>query len=329
MDLRELASGLTTLLDDRDRLAGDNARLDETMRELGQTNTDLAQKLFDNEKALELAGKALTESGVQNAELKEEIERLKAELALLRPPFVLGDATRKQLLGGGFSAPFPICYESEFYPNSVAKADRPNVTIDRAFVLNDTMPDWRARYPNSPRWISDIEWLNSGGITDAEVARILPAFQAARAFAATEGKGLKLGGYGLLPRFGTHMTDDQVRAQRAIIQPILDLLDETILTLYPIYADIEQSRTYIRRNIAMGREIGRPVYALLWPVWHINVGTPLANTPVSLEWWRMAMDECRAGADGLAIWLRSDQPQQPTDEPWWLESQRWRAALTG
>jgi hypothetical protein len=252
-----------------------------------------------------------------------EIARL---TALLKPPFILGDATRKQFLGAPFLDPFPICYESEFYPSSVTPENRKNVTIDYWFVLDDTMPDWRARYPNAPRWISDIEWLNSGGITAAEVAKILPGFQAAREFAAAEGRGLKLGGYGLPPRFGTHMTDAEVMAQVEVIRPIIDLLDECILTLYPIYTDLEQSRTYIRRNIAMGRAAmpGKPLYVLGWPVWHNNVGAPLKGTAVSVEWWRMFLEEVHAGADGFAPWLTAATPK-PINEPWWLETISFRS----
>ena len=250
----------------------------------------------------------------------DEIERLKAELALYKPAepeFILGDATRQQFLGAPFTEPFPICYESEFYRSG---DDRPGTTIDFDYVVNHTLPDWRGRYPNSPRWIADIEWQNSGGITADEVAKLLPGFQAARQFADSEGKGLKIGGYGFPKRFGTDQTDEQVLAQAAIYQPITDLLDECILTLYPIYTDIERSRTYIRRNIEMGRRImpGKPVYALGWPTWHANVGAPLAGTEVSIEWWRMFMEEC-GGADGWAIWLKAATPQ-PTDEPWWLET---------
>jgi hypothetical protein len=254
--------------------------------------------------------------------LHDEIDRL---TALLKPAFVLGDATRKQFLGAPFTEPFPICYESEFYPSSVTPENRKNVTIDYWFVLDDTMPDWRARYPNAPRWISDIEWLNSGGITAAEVAKILPGFQAAREFAAAEGRGLKLGGYGLPPRFGTHMTDAEVMAQVEILRPILNLLDECILTLYPIYTDLAKSREYIRRNIAMGRWAmpGKPLYVLGWDKWHNNVGAPLAGTPVSREWQRMFLEEIQA-ADGYAPWLMAAAPK-PTTEPWWLETISFRS----
>jgi hypothetical protein len=270
---------------------------------------------------LELARQVAEIDRIARNQLVDEIERLEAELALYRPAFVWGDATRQQFLGAPFTEPFPICYESEFYPSSVAPENRKNATIDYWFALDDTMPDWRARYPNAPRWISDIEWLNSGGITAAEVAKILPGFQAAREFAAAEGRGLKLGGYGLPPRFGTHMTDAEVMAQADIIRPILDLLDECILTLYPIYTDLEQSRTYIRRNIELGRAAmpGKKVFVLGWPVWHPNVGAPLAGTPVSVEWWRMLIEESRANADGFAVWLKAATPK-PTNEPWWLET---------
>lgn len=243
-----------------------------------------------------------------------------ARLTALFPKF-WGDATRKQFLGAPFLAPFPLCYESEFYPPTVTQANRPNVTIDRSFVLGNTMPKWRAAYPAAPRWISDIEWLNKDGIAAAEVAKVLPGFQAAREFANTEGKGLKLSGYGLPPRIGNQTTDAAVLAQVAIVQPILDLFDECVLPLYAIYTDIEKSRAYIRRNIEFGRTTmpGKPVYVIGWPAWHGNVGAPLAGTPISVEWWHMLMEESRSLADGFAIWLKAAEPK-PVSEPWWVET---------
>jgi hypothetical protein len=243
---------------------------------------------------------------------KAEIARL---TALLPKPFLWGDATRLQFLGAPFAEPFPFCYESEFYPGDARGQ------IDYGYVLNETMPDWRVRYPNSPRWAADIEWLFSSGITAAEVQQILPAFLAARHFAGLEGRGMKLGAYNMPKRIGVDSTANEVE----VLRPILDLLDEVILPLYPLYTDVEKSRRYVQQNIAMARAAmpGKPVYVIGWPAWHPNVGAPLAGTPVSVEWWRMLLEESRAAADGFAIWLKAAAPK-PTTEPWWLETTSFR-----
>jgi hypothetical protein len=258
--------------------------------------------------------------------LQEQDAEIARLTALLKPTFILGDATRKQFLGAPFTEPFPGSYESAFWPSTVTEAGRSTTPIVRAFVSGTTMPKWRASYPNAKHWFGDLELFHSGGLTVAEVAKLLPAYQGARDFADNEGKGLQLGAYGIPPRFGTHMTDAEVMAQAEICRPILDLLDYCLLTLYPIYTDMEKSRTYIRRNIDLGRRAmpGKKVIVLGAPGWHPTVGAPLAGTPISVEWWRMLLEECREHADGFAIWMKADQPK-PTAEPWWLETEAFLA----
>jgi hypothetical protein len=250
-------------------------------------------------------------------DLETEVANQAAEIARLTallspaPAFVWGDATRQQFLGAPFTEAFPFCYESEFYPGDARGQ------IDFLYALQTTMPQWRANYPNSPRWAADIEWLFSGGITAAEVQQVLPAFQAARDFAEREDMGLRLGAYNMPKRIGVDSTANEVE----VLRPILDLLDEAILPLYPLYTDVEKGRRYVQQNIAMARAAmpGKPVYVIGWPAWHPNVGAPLAGTPVSVEWWRMLIEESLANADGFAVWLKAATPK-PTNEPWWLET---------
>jgi len=281
-----------------------------------KTIDDACATIKSETATLESTISALT---AENAALKEE----------LRPHrFKFGDATRKQFLGAPFSEAIPGSYEAAFYPSSVAEAARPTTPISRTFVAGTTMPGWRADYPNALHWFGDVEWQNPGGITASEVALILPGFQGARDFATKEAKGLKLSGYGFPPRFGVDKTDAVVRAQVEIVRPILDLLDECLLTLYPIYTDLAKSREYIRRNIAMAREAmpGKRVVVLGWDTWHNNVGAPLAGTPLSREWQRMFLEEVYAGADAYAPWLKAAAPK-PTTEPWWVETQAWLKAI--
>ncbi len=276
---------------------------------------------------------ALTSAREDLAEANAEIARL---TALLNPPHVLkwGDATRAQFLG--FPESYPGCYESEFWPSSVFKEQRPTTPIQRAFVSATTMPKWRARYPNASHWFADIELFHkkaSGddyALTADEVAKMLPAFQGARDFADAEGRGLQLSAYSIPRRFGVHETDEEVMAQAEICRPILDLLDECLLTLYPVYEDLDKSRVYIRRNIELGRRImpGKRVIVLGWDTWHPAVGAPLDGTPVSREWQRMFLEELYAAkVDVYAPWLMAAAPK-PTTEPWWLETEAFRAQLS-
>lgn len=291
---------------------------------IAEAQRDTAQALADGRvseiaaltDALALANGAIAALNAGNADLLDEIERLNAELALYRPRFLWGDATRQQFLGAPFTESFPFCYESEFYPGS----ERGQVSFD--FVLNYTMPAWRTKYPYSRHWAADIEWQFSGGVTAAEVAQILPAFQAARAF----GRDLRIGAYNIPKRIGVDSTPTEIELMR----PVLDLLDEAILPLYALYSDVEKGRRYVRQNIAMARAAmpGKPVYVVGWPAWHPNAVTAtsgiVAGDPISVEWWRMLLEESQA-ADGFAIWLKASAPQ-PTGEPWWLETLAWMAA---
>jgi hypothetical protein len=286
--------------------------------ELTAANERLSQQLVvAQEKNVQLKG--LYDGALAN------IAQLKADLAKLFP-MKFGDATRKLFLGAAVEHQCPGSYESEFYPATMAQAARPLNNVSRSFVLNTTMPKWRARYPNALFWWADIEWQNPGGVTAQEVSRILPAWQGARDFALAEGKGLQLGGYGFPPRFGIHKTDAEVMAQVDIVRPILDLCDYVLLTLYPIYSDLEKTRVYIRRNVALARRAmpNKRIVVLGWDTWHDTVGAPLAGTPVSREWQRVFLDELlAAGVDVYAPWLMAAAPQ-PTNEPWWLETQAWK-----
>jgi len=312
------ASEMLALITEIERAEVEVNRQAGELSGLKATNTKLSQDLFDLNRAMTL--------------LTDENVRLKAEIAQLKPakPFILADATRQQWLG--MPASMPISYESEVYPASLPQEQRPTTAISRDFVRATTMPRWRMKYPTAPRWCADIEWQWRDNVfTAEEVQRVLPAFQGARDFADAERKGLKLGGYGFTHRFGLGVDPARIKAQIEVYRPILDLLDEAHITLYAIYFDIEQSRQYIRENIAMAREAmpGKPVICLLWPAWHGNVKSThpeLPGTPISPGWWRMALETCHEHADGLAIWTKAAAPQ-PTNEPWWLETQSWRAVV--
>ena len=306
----------------RDMVDLRDATITEHRATIAAKDAEIARLEQENADYHQVAEEQIAEIHAQRAEL--------ARLKALLPPFIFADATRQQWLGLPDS--LPISYESEFYPSGVTQAQRPTTPISRDFVRTTTMPRWRTSYPNAPRWCADIEWQWSDNVFTAdEVQRILPAFQGARDFADTERKGLRLGGYGFTHRFGNSTDLARVREQIEVYRPILDLLDEVHLTLYAIYFDIEASRRYIVRNIEMARESmpGKPVICLLWPAWHGNVkGThpELPGTPISVEWWRMALETCHEHADGLAIWTKAAAPQ-PTNEPWWLETQAFRNAL--
>jgi hypothetical protein len=295
-------------------LAGQKTRIAELELELDTTHLEL---------------KHATNTAVERL---ATIETQRAELDSYKP--VMGDATRRQFLG--FSESYPGCYESEFWPSSVAKEQRATTPIQRAFVSATTMPKWRARYPNASHWFADIELFHKKASGDAyaltadEVAKLLPAFQGARDFADAEGRGLQLSAYSIPRRFGVHETDDEVMAQAEICRPILDLLDECLLTLYPVYEDLEKARVYIRRNIELGRRImpGKRVIVLGWDTWHPAVGAPLDGTPVSREWQRMFLEELYAAkVDVYAPWLMAAAPK-PTNEPWWLETEAFKAQLS-
>jgi hypothetical protein len=290
-------------------------------------DADIAEMIEQDD--IQVAGLIARDAQIQT--LQAEIARL---TALLNPPHVLkwGDATRAQFLG--FPESYPGCYESEFWPSSVPQSARPTTPIQRAFVSATTMPKWRARYPDASHCFADIELFHKKAagddyaLTADEVAKMLPAFHGMRDFAAAEGRGLQLSAYSIPRRFGVHETDDQVMAQAEVCRPILDLLDECLLTLYPVYTDLEKARVYIRRNIDLGRRImpGKRVIVLGWDTWHPSVGAPLAGTPISREWQRMFLEELYAAkVDVYAPWLMAAAPK-PTNEPWWLETEAFLAS---
>jgi hypothetical protein len=328
LDLSAVLNQLTEARDDRDSY---RLIIDAHVATIAAKDVEIADAKLDRDNLDKLVTLTIDQLKAAN----DEVDAARAEIARLtallnpRPTFVLGDATRKQFLGAPFIEQFPFQYQSALYRSGTTIAQMMAQNIDEAFVVNNAIPDWRAVYPTSPRWLFDIEWQNRsdspGGreVVAAEVSRIRPAVTGAR---KALGPNVKLGGYSWPRRFAVDADPAYVKSQIDVSRPILDLLDEALVTLYPIYTDLAKSRRYIQQNIAIAREAmpGKKVIVIGAPGWHANVGAPLAGTPISVEWWRMLLEEVHANADGFAIWMKADQPK-PTTEPWWLETEAFLA----
>lgn len=329
MDLRELATGITAVLDERDRLAGDNARLDATIRELGQTNTDMAQRLFDQNRALTL--------------LTDENLRLKAELALLRP------------------APFK-CY-SEY--RAIPDGDLPAMNRTRVLMLGNNaaqIPDGSG--PDSPHdearlranfaamkaanpWADMVILDDESRWTGMAISQeALPNYVTLVNIAKEFWPEVYV--YGFPERYFAFLTaagaltdpasESYARKQAlfsriAALQPLTDVVTGWCASFYyrnPVHHDVAKLRTWIQTYGEMRALFapGKPMLGTFWP-----------RDPDGGGGWisgaihRAALEEAKKVCSGFVLFGRSGgkDPDPRTLSPvpdWWIEDQAFVAALT-
>jgi hypothetical protein len=242
---------------------------------------------------------------------RDQIERLEAELALLRPkPFPIFDATRDGLLPEfEFAGLIP---ESEFY----AGAKGP---IDTRYVQEVTIPRWFANHVGAGRCMPDIEFYWSKASTDPVAVTPLEVetipLRAVRALKAYR-PGLKVGPYSPIERSLNHLTGgaaaivsrtDAWYERNRVYEPLYAEMDEFWVSLYCIVKDSQLSianieEDYITSNLAMARRFSgdKSVYAVLCPYFHPTSGR---TGLMPLDRWQKYVSLSRQKADGIGIWL--------------------------
>ncbi len=194
---------------------------------------------------------------------------------------------------------------------------------------------WQARrlgrgLREKPLVCIDIEhWRLSGPETDRSIEKMQSVIRWMR----EEEPSLRYGFYSALPirdywratkHFGRKKYDDWIDENRRL-KRLGEQVDVVFPSLYTFYDDPDGWEAYATANLEQARQYGKPVYAFLWPAYHVS-NESLAGQPIPADYWRRQLDLCREHADGIVLW-GGYQRYWKIDAPWWRETARFLETL--
>jgi hypothetical protein len=261
---------------------------------------------------------------LQNSIIEKDAEI--ARLNTLLPKFRLFDSTGAKTLGAGFE-PVILLTESNFYPTDARGAP------DLTWFKTVSLPKIKARYPDSKRFVIDIEWFFSSGATAQEVLWYVDIVKTMKDFAPD----WEIGAYSCPLRSQNHLTgttaEIQTRTQawldaQVVFKPLLSYVDFGAISIYVLTSNEDLFERYVRSNIDMWKYFSnKPVYPYFWPEYHRNAkrpdGTSLEGVAVPASLMRKALDICYEKANGISIWHFAAY-RLDTSAAWWIELNSWR-----
>jgi len=102
-------------------------------------------------------------------------------------------------------------------------------------------------------------------------------------------------------------------------------VDIVMPSLYTFYNDPQGWDIFAAAMLQAARQYGKPVYAFLWPEFHVS-NRFLKGRNIPANFWRHELEFCRARADGIVIWGGYQKPWDG-QAAWWLETTAFLAAL--
>jgi hypothetical protein len=102
----------------------------------------------------------------------------------------------------------------------------------------------------------------------------------------------------------------------AALDRIAEHVDVILPSLYTFYNDQQGWDKFAAAQLEAARRYHKPVYAFLWPEFHIS-NTLLRGTNIPAGFWRHELDFCKAHADGIVIW-GGWQERWDEQAAWWL-----------
>lgn len=142
----------------------------------------------------------------------------------------------------------------------------------------------------------------------------------------------KLGYYSLLPcqDYWSVVKNDPAKinawqACNARLDRIAEHVDAIFPSVYTFYNDQNGWDKFAAAQIAAARRYHKPVYAFLWPEFHVS-NAALRGKNIPAGFWRHELEFCKAHADGIVIW-GGWQEQWDEQAPWWLETKAFLARL--
>lgn len=102
-------------------------------------------------------------------------------------------------------------------------------------------------------------------------------------------------------------------------------VDIVMPSLYTYYNDPHGWDIFAAALLQAARRYGKPVYAFLWPEFHVS-NRLLRGHNLPGNFWRHELEFCRTRADGIVIW-GGWQEQWVDNAEWWLETKAFLASL--
>ena len=109
------------------------------------------------------------------------------------------------------------------------------------------------------------------------------------------------------------------------INELAQHVDIVMPSLYTFYNDQQGWDVYAGALLQAARRYNKPVYAFLWPEFHVS-NKFLKGKNLPANFWRHELDFCRARADGVVIWGGWQEPWDENAE-WWSETKGFLAGL--
>jgi len=167
----------------------------------------------------------------------------------------------------------------------------------------------------------DIENWPLLGVSDSVRAQHIENFIVTAKIVRRVKPAVKFGFYGIAPLciYWPIIRQDKEalaewRAANRALQPLADLVDFVLPSLYTAYDDHADWRKYAIASLDEARQYRKPIYPFLW--YEYFDGNPLLRGHVvNATDWRDELDLCRECADGIVLWGGSERG--------WSESAGW------
>ena len=142
----------------------------------------------------------------------------------------------------------------------------------------------------------------------------------------------KVGFYAVIPcadYWGLVKNDQAMIKQwedcNAAMTGLAEHVDILLPSLYTFYNDPQGWDVYAGALLHAARRYNKPVYAFLWPEFHVS-NRLLKDKNIPGNFWRHELEFCRARADGVVIWGGWQKPWDENAE-WWRETKGFLAGL--
>jgi hypothetical protein len=142
----------------------------------------------------------------------------------------------------------------------------------------------------------------------------------------------KIGYYNVIPcwDYWGFVNNDRQKIQQwqscnVRIGELAQHVDIVMPSLYTYYNDPKGWDLYATALLQAAHRYGKPVYAFLWPEFHVS-NRLLKDQNLPANFWRHELEFCKARADGIVIW-GGYQKQWDEQAPWWLETKAFLAGL--
>ena len=111
----------------------------------------------------------------------------------------------------------------------------------------------------------------------------------------------------------------------AALDRIAEHVDVILPSLYTYYNDQQGWDKFAAAQLAAARRYHKPVYAFLWPEFHVS-NAALRGTNIPADFWRHELEFCKAHADGIVIW-GGWQERWNEQAAWWQVTKAFLAGL--